>query len=176
MWSLCAVMKAQATTHAQNVSTRAIRAVVWIYKWIWRTNVMPKFSFESATKLGTCHHDLQVLFTEVIKYWDCTVIEGHRDEVDQELDFANGKTRLHYPHGKHNAVPSMAVDVAPCPVDWHDEKRFYYFAGFVMGVAQWLLESGKISHKVRYGGDWFRSTMVSENKFNDLVHFELEAV
>lgn len=134
---------------------------------------MPKFSPSSFTKLSTCHLDLQALFFEVIKNFDCTIIEGYRDEAAQEKAFANGNTLLHWPHGKHNHQPSMAVDAAPYPIDWNNDKRCYWFAGYVMGIAQKLKDEGKMTHAVRYGGDWNRDFEIVDNKFNDLVHFEL---
>lgn len=134
---------------------------------------MPKFSQESFSKLSTCHLDLQVLFFEVIRTFDCTVLEGYRNSEDQEKAYLAGNTQLHYPHGKHNSQPSMAVDVSPFPVDWNNSKRFYWFAGYVMGIAMRLKEEGKMTHSVRYGGDWDKDLDITDNKFQDLVHFEL---
>ncbi len=85
---------------------------------------MPKFSQESFSKLSTCHLDLQVLFFEVIRTFDCKILEGYRNEKDQETAFAAGNTQLHWPDGKHNKQPSFAVDVSPYPVDWNNTKRF----------------------------------------------------
>ncbi len=134
---------------------------------------MPKFSQDSFSKLSTCHLDLQVLFFEVIKNFDCTILEGYRNEQDQETAFSAGNTQLHWPNGKHNKQPSCAVDVSPYPVDWNNYKRFYWFAGYVMGIAQKLKDDGKISHAIRYGGDWNGDMDITDNKFQDLVHFEL---
>lgn len=134
---------------------------------------MPKFSKSSFSKLTTCHKDLQVLFFEVIKSFDCTILEGYRNQEDQEAAFAAGNSKLHYPHGKHNNQPSLAVDVAPYPLDWKNISRFYWFAGYVMGIAQRLKDEGKISHAIRYGGDWDNDMEIEEDKFTDLVHFEL---
>ena len=39
---------------------------------------MPKFSQRSKDRLNTCHEDLVRLFTEVIKHYDCTILEGQR--------------------------------------------------------------------------------------------------
>jgi len=36
-----------------------------------------------------------------------------------------------------------------------------------------LKEEGKMSHSVRYGGDWDNDKEISNNRYNDLVHFEL---
>jgi len=134
---------------------------------------MPRFGRASFSRLTSCHSDLQALFYEVIKYFDCQVLEGHRNQEDQERAFELGHSKLHWPYGKHNSYPSMAVDVAPYPVDWKNEKRFYWFAGYVMGIAQKLKEEGKMTHSVRFGGDWDGDKDIQDEVFKDLVHFEL---
>ncbi len=134
---------------------------------------MPKFSQSSFSKLSTCHLDLQALFFEVIKYFDCTIIEGYRNKADQEKAFAAGNTQLHWPEGNHNRNPSMAVDVAPYPIDWTNSKRMYWFAGFVMGIAQKLKDEGRMTHSIRFGGDWDRDDDIDDEKFKDLVHFDI---
>ena len=134
---------------------------------------MPKFSQESFSRLSQCHIDLQVLFFEVIRTIDCVVITGYRNEEDQEKAYKDGKTKLHWPCSKHNQTPSMAVDVASYPIDWKKLDDFYYFGGFVMGVASQLKQQGKITHSLRYGGDWAGDNKVSNEKFVDALHFEL---
>lgn len=134
---------------------------------------MPKFSQDSFSKLSTCHPDLQAIFFEVIRSFDCQVLEGFRCKEDQEAAFALGNTKLHWPKGKHNHQPSMAVDVAPYPIDWKNTKRFYWFAGYVMGIAQKLKDEGKIMSSVRYGGDWNGDKNIDTETLKDLVHFEL---
>jgi peptidoglycan L-alanyl-D-glutamate endopeptidase CwlK len=52
---------------------------------------MPKFSEKSAEKLNTCHPDLVRLFQEVVKYFDCTILEGMRGRERQERFFREGK-------------------------------------------------------------------------------------
>lgn len=134
---------------------------------------MPKFSQESFSKLSTCHLDLQAIFFEVVKSFDCTVLVGYRNEEDQHIAFNAGKSKLDWPNGKHNTQPSNAIDVAPYPIDWNNIKQFYWFAGYVMGIAQRLKDEGKITHSIRYGGDWNCDKIITEQQFNDLVHFEL---
>jgi peptidoglycan L-alanyl-D-glutamate endopeptidase CwlK len=134
---------------------------------------MPKFSQESFSKLSTCHPDLQAIFFEVVKSFDCTIIEGYRDQVAQEKFFDEGKTQLHWPNGKHNARPSLAVDVAPVPVDFTAIDAFYWFGGYVFGVAQKLKDEGKITHPLRWGGNWTGNKQVLRENFLDLVHYEL---
>lgn len=137
---------------------------------------MYKFSKTSKERLETCHHDLQTLFNEVIKYIDCSIICGYRSREEQEKAVLDGKSKTHFPRSKHNSEPSMAVDVAPYPIDWSDNVRFYQFGGFVSGVATILKIQGKIKHSVRWGGDWDGDNDFKDQNFNDLVHFELIGV
>lgn len=128
---------------------------------------MPRYSVQSVVKLKDCHEDLQSLFREVIKHFDNAILTGHRDKEEQEYAFKQGHTQLRFPNGKHNKLPSKAVDSAPYPIDWDDRERFHYYAGFVKGIA------ASMGLKIRWGGDWDQDTEVSDNKFDDLVHFEL---
>lgn len=134
---------------------------------------MAKFSNNSLKKLDTCHPDLITLFNEVIKHHDFTIIEGYRGQEAQDKAFEEGKSKLKYPNGKHNKLPSEAIDAAPYPIDWNDKIRFYYFAGIVLGTAEVLRSTGRISHSIRWGGDWDRDDDFKDNTFNDLVHFEI---
>ena len=131
---------------------------------------MPKFSMNSQIALSTCHMDLQKLFMEVIKRYDCTIICGHRSEAAQNTAFAEGKSKLKYPSSKHNSYPSMAVDVAPYVngIHWNDLGGFYLFAGYVMRVAD------ELGISIRYGGDWDGDKTTADQKFHDLPHFELK--
>tara|TARA_R110000744_G_scaffold155597_1_gene270966 strand:+ start:4278 stop:4673 length:396 start_codon:yes stop_codon:yes gene_type:complete len=128
---------------------------------------MPKFSRKSKAKLDTCDDRLVKLFEKVVKNFDCTVIEGHRSKDRQNKLFDEGKSKLQYPNGNHNATPSRAVDIAPYPIDWNDRERFTYFAGYVLGTAS------QMNLKIRWGGDWDMDTQVKDNNFDDLPHFEL---
>ena len=128
---------------------------------------MPAFGKASQEKLATCDPRLQKVFNEVVKYFDCTVIEGHRGEAAQNKAFAEGKSKLKYPQSKHNKTPSLAADVLPYPIDWNDTNRMRYFAGFVVGIA------ATMGIKIRWGGDWNQNTELKDNSFNDLPHFEL---
>jgi len=134
---------------------------------------MPKFSGRSRAKLSTCHKDLQTLLLEVVREFDCRVTCGHRDKATQNELHSQNRTQVRWPKSRHNSSPSMAVDVAPYPIDWQDRERFHYFAGYVLGTADRLQQIGAISHRVRWGGDWDRDYQVKDNNFDDLVHFEL---
>jgi hypothetical protein len=129
---------------------------------------MPRFGKRSKERLSTCEKDLQLLFNEVIKYVDCSVLCGHRGQEEQDKAFDEGRSKVRYPKGRHNASPSRAVDVTPYPVDWHDRERQTLFAGFVLGIAN------QMGINLRWGGDWDQDFEVKDNRFDDFPHFELK--
>ena len=135
---------------------------------------MPQYSKTSLGKLEACHDDLQTIFNEVVKYFDNSIICGHRTEEKQNAAYKKGYSKLKYPKSKHNKLPSMAVDAIPFPISWDDHDRMRYFAGVVKGIAWMLRERGEISHDIRWGGDWDMDTDLADNRFQDLVHFELK--
>lgn len=128
---------------------------------------MPHFSPRSLDMLNTCHPKLQAVCKQVIRFFDFTVIEGHRGASVQNRLHRMGKSKLQFPDSKHNRLPSMAVDLAPCPIDWADEQRFIYLAGIMKGTAI------QMGITLRWGGDWDGDTQLKDNRFNDYPHFEL---
>jgi peptidoglycan L-alanyl-D-glutamate endopeptidase CwlK len=139
---------------------------------------MPQFSQQSLMRLAECHPDLQVLFHEVIKTFDCTILQGYRGEADQNEDYASGKTQLKWPDSKHNKNPSEAVDVMPYldngkGLEWDKPTNTAYFAGYVMATAEQLMARGIMTRGVRYGGDWKQDNDLADNHFADGDHFEL---
>ena len=128
---------------------------------------MAKFGSRSKKRLESCDERLQEIFNEVIKYVDCSVLEGHRSEERQNKLLKEGKTKVAYPKGRHNSSPSRAVDVVPYPIDWNDRERFHLFSGFVLGLARGM------GITLRWGGDWNMNFEVDDNQFDDFPHFEL---
>lgn len=135
---------------------------------------MRKFSNRSSERLNQCDKRLQRLLRTALQYMDLTVLEGHRDKETQNEYYStrlpNGerRTKVQWPNSKHNSSPSLAVDVAPYPIDWEDRERFHLMGGLIMGLA--LAEGIDL----RWGGDWDKDGEVSDNGFDDLVHFEIE--
>ena len=129
---------------------------------------MPRFGKRSKERLATCDTRLQEVFNEVIKYVDCSILEGHRDKARQNQLYIEGKTKVKYPNGRHNSSPSNAVDVTPYPVDWADRERQTLFAGFVIGIAR------SMGITLRWGGDWDMDFQVMDNRFDDFPHFEVK--
>ena len=128
---------------------------------------MNQFSASSREQLESCDERLQRVFNEVIKVFDCKIIEGHRGEALQNMYYAQHKSKKHWPDGEHNATPSRAVDAMPCPVDWLDINRICYFAGFVMATAL------SMGIKLRWGKDWDGDTDLNDQTFKDGPHYEV---
>lgn len=128
---------------------------------------MPSFGKKSTMTLQTAHPDLQRVFQEVVKHFDCAVICGCRDRQEQERLFSEGKTKAHFGESPHNHDQSLAVDVVPYPVDWQDTERMILFAGYVLATAR------SMGIVLKWGGDWDRDTHLADNRFDDFPHFEL---
>jgi peptidoglycan L-alanyl-D-glutamate endopeptidase CwlK len=134
---------------------------------------MPKFGKTSTERLSTCHILIQNVMNEVINHWDCTIIEGYRDQETQDRYFAEGKSKLMYPNGYHNRKPAQAVDVMPYHperphIHWNDKLEAIRFASFVQGVAAGM------GVKLVWGGDWDHDWNTEEQQWNDWPHFRLE--
>ena len=131
---------------------------------------MPRFSRSSKAKLAQCDERLQLIANIVVKDFDCTVVTGRRGRAEQNKAYKNGKSKLKYPRSKHNKPVSLAMDLAPYikgkGISW-DASQCYYFAGYVMRVAD------ELGIKLRCGSDWDGDRDVNDQSFNDLVHFEL---
>lgn len=137
----------------------------------------------SLDRLNTCHTDLQVIFVEVdnrllLMGRDHVVFCGHRDKDAQEKAFAEGKSQKCWPDSKHNTLPSNAVDAGPYfkdlkNTDWGDRLAFSQYAGIVLATANELYVSKKVSHKLKWGGDWDADGRSNDHNWVDLPHFEL---
>lgn len=124
---------------------------------------MPKFSDKSMTKLMTCDERLQRVMKRVIEHFDIIILEGHRDREAQEKAYRDGRSKAHFGQSKHNTLPSLAVDIAPWPIDWQDKGGFHFMAGFVSAMAA---EESDGTWTVRWGGHF--------KNFFDGPHIEIK--
>jgi len=135
---------------------------------------MYSYSNKSSERLNTCDSRLIDIFNEVIKYYDNTILEGHRDRDTQNHAYDMGHSKVEFPNSKHNRYPSAAVDAAPWPIPenwgeaWKDRVKFYELAAIVKFVA------ASKGIKIRWGGDWDSDGDYWDNSFDDLVHFEID--
>lgn len=133
---------------------------------------MPSFGKVSLEQLKTCDPKLQFLFLEVVKVYDCKVVEGYRGKAAQDYAYYHGFSKVKFPDGNHNKRPSTAADVYPYPIAANMDslsyvKRMIHFAGYVQGIAK------QMGIPIRWGGDWNENLVLADEKFADLPHFEL---
>lgn len=141
---------------------------------------MFKFSVTSRQRLETCHPDLIKIFETAIKMSDVDfgIAEGFRDVERQMKLFKEGKSKIDGIHrkGKHNYNPSHAVDIYAYyenKAQW-DSEHLCYISGIIKAVSELLYKENKISHQIRWGGNWDRDGIIlKDQSFDDLVHFEL---
>lgn len=109
------------------------------------------FSTASLSKLRTCHPDIQKIMNEVIKKIDFTVIEGARSKQTQDEYYAKGTSKVKYPNSYHNTKKtliiekhqpekssecSLAIDIAPYPINWENMDRFVELSRYVKEAAE----------------------------------------
>ena len=128
---------------------------------------MPKFGARSRHNLNSVDPQLKALFEDIVRTYDCSILCGFRNKEDQTKAFAELRSKVKFPHSKHNQYPSQAIDVAPYPIDWKDTERFYHFVGYVTARAE------DLGIKVRSGADWDGDLNIKDQNFDDLVHWEL---
>lgn len=125
-------------------------------------------------RLRTCDRRLQRIATEAIRITpiDFTILEGYRTIPRQQALFRQGASKIDGINkvGKHNYSPSLAMDIAPYPIDWQDLRRFYLLAGTILSVAN----SQGVA--LRWGGDWNSNGDFDDQSFHDLPHFELRDI
>ena len=131
------------------------------------------FGKRSEANLETAALPLQHLMRQAlaINLIDFSITEGFRPRFKQDEYFAAGKSKVRWPNSKHNIQPySEAVDAVPYVRGKLSYN--YYHCCFLAGVI--LALSKKISVPVRWGGNWDMDLEpITDQDFNDLVHFEL---
>lgn len=101
---------------------------------------------------------------------DISLIKGHRNQREQDEAFRKGTSQLKWPHGKHNSLPSTAVDLQPYPPP-EDDKRLWAALGYIAGAAIEYAKS--VNVELRWGFDWDRDGDLTDNEFMDGFHLEL---
>lgn len=149
---------------------------------------MPKFGTSSQERLESCDPRLQSILTEVIRHFDFSVMEGHRPIERQMELYKQGReknpdgtwTKVGHTvtnidgmaiKGKHNYSPSLAVDIAPYPIDFSQREkareRFYYLMGMIRQ------EGERQGVELRFGLDWDGDGSFDDQSFDDLPHVEI---
>ncbi len=128
---------------------------------------MYKFGEASQERLNTCHPKIVEILEEAIEVVDFSVLCGTRSKAEQDDLFHKGMSKVQFPNSKHNSRPSLAVDVAPYPIDWNNTERFTHLIGIIRGIA-------KVKGiEIRCGIDWDKDGDITDHNFMDYPHFEL---
>ena len=128
---------------------------------------MYKFGKSSQARLDTCHPKIKEILEEAIQIIDFSVLCGHRGESAQNDAYNSGLSKLQFPQSKHNQMPSIAVDIAPYPIDWNNKVRFAQLGGIIKGIAHMK------GIKIRCGFDWDMDGDITDHSFMDWPHIEL---
>ena len=114
---------------------------------------------------------------------DISLLHGARGEEEQNEYFANGTSKVRWPHSKHNKIPlSYAVDLQPYPMPnshAHDparkakaEKKLWASLAYIAGAAR--VYAFAIGVRLIWGGDWDMDDDLTDQTFDDLFHLELD--
>jgi len=136
---------------------------------------MYAFGRRSLQNLNTCDTFLQKVLIRAMSYqlMDFAIICGHRDEAAQNRAFNSRNSKKRWPDSKHNHLPSIAVDVAPWPIDWNDHLAFARLYGIIEAASVEVRGAEGSDTKLRWGGDWDGDGESNDQSFMDIGHFEM---
>jgi len=112
----------------------------------------------------------------VNEYYPIIVLVGRRGREEQEEAFRTGKSKVRYPNSKHNANPSLAVDIVPNPIPHRWGKHWKDRVFFYEAAAIFRYEAARRNMVLRIGNDWDMDRDYKDNKFDDLGHIEVFSI
>lgn len=134
------------------------------------------FGLRSRKNLETADPDLIKVAEKALSYgvMDFSVIEGHRSLARQLDLYKEGRSEIDGINrkGKHNYVPSLAIDILPYPAVingvnvWNDKHRWCQLSGLMFAAAS------ELGLNIRWGGDWDSDGNNNDSNFNDYPHYE----
>ena len=134
---------------------------------------MNHFGESSKFKLSTCDVRLQNMAHQVLKIKDHSIIKGHRNKAEQNHAYNEipRRSKLKWPDGKHNSLPSLAMDVRTYPSEYLTDQELreeqLYLLGLYRGIA------AQLDILLRTGADWDRDGVIADNGFDDFFHVEI---
>ena len=153
---------------------------------------------KSSRILTELDRDLVMILDWGLQYSpvDFGLNEGHRPPAKQLEYFKKGRKVLddgrtwikvgntitncdgYKIRSKHNYSPSDAVDiyihVLGKPSLSYDLSHLSFVAGILIAASEFLFEQGKITHKLRWGGNWDKDgEILFDQEFDDTPHLEL---
>lgn len=139
--------------------------------------MVTKFIFgeNSSKHLSQVHPDLRAI-AELALSWgimDFTIYTSIRPKGEQNRAYMMGDSKVQWPNSKHNILKpedlSDAMDIAPYingNISW-ETSHCIFLAGIMSAAA------AELGIGMRWGGDWdMDGEPITDQSFNDLVHFE----
>ena len=152
---------------------------------------MNKFGKTSLERLHQCNDRIQLVCYKAILVTDFAIITGHRDKKTQDSLYPKF-TKLKWPDGKHNKLPSQAIDVAPyiepygtiygsqadiqkiMRISDVSEKAANAFVlksyARLIGIMEGIAAENDV--EIRVGIDWDGDMDMLDQSFHDLGHWE----
>jgi len=131
---------------------------------------MNKWGKSSAKHRQSIDWRLNAVSTQVLKLRDHSIIQGHRNETDQNAAFDADTSKLRWPDSKHNSIPCTALDMQPHPMPKSKQRlreNLAYLAGLYIALGSTM------ELNLRWGGSWNGSGEIENNKFFDGFHIEI---
>ena len=131
---------------------------------------MNYFGANSSHALAGADPRLRRIARKVIPIKDHSILKSHRSKSEQDAAFESGNSKLKWPNGKHNVIPSMAIDVLtyPRPPDDMDLRaEQFYLLGLYVGIG------AEMGIELITGADWDDDGEVTDNGWDDLFHIEI---
>jgi len=153
---------------------------------------MYKLGRTSNKRLDTCNDDLKLIIRESIKVSqiDFGVAQGERTVEQQQEYFNEGRSKINpkayetiealllkAKHIVDGVIRSKAdaVDVYAYingKASW-EKHNLSYLGGVITSTAIRLFSEGRISKKIRWGGNWDNDgEIITDQNFQDLPHYE----
>ena len=135
--------------------------------------MMNTWGKQSLAERATSDPWLNDIGDVVLQIKDHSVVKGHRGRKEQDAAFfaTPQRTKLRWPNGNHNAMPSKAQDVRSYPFPEKEQEQReeqLYLLGLYKGVAVMK------DIPLRTGADWDRDGEILDNGFDDFFHVEID--
>ena len=148
-----------------------------------------KFGTRSLKNLYSCDQDMVLIHQTAIEdiRIDYGIHCGARTFDDQLDYFKRGKStidpRVSIKNAKHvtttDRPKSLATDIhistkyKEKPLTWQKD-HLIYVASYLIATADRLFAEGKITHRLRWGGNWdMDGVIILDQNFDDFPHLEL---
>ena len=160
---------------------------------------MANHGSRSKSFLSTCTQAIQLVFTQVVRGFDHSILDGSRTPKQQKWKVESGASKTldskHIPRKPDGSYrpggKSKAVDAAPYPIVWPDVKAFNAILDqlsederaelkeYIKTVGRFYAFNGYVigtgdamGVSLRGGHDWDGDWDFTDQGFDDLVHFE----